>query len=239
MSHNLDAKLKEIENCDRALVGLFEALIMENDNIYNTDFYLLGIFKRTLAHSQTFCVNIRDRNSICAGTILRAQLDTALRANAIFLVKNPNGFSGAVLDGTPINKMRGTDGQMLTDAYLAQKLTEKHSWVKRVYDKMCEYGHFSDQHIVSSFSKKNDDGTFSFQLTPFDSSQPDEAYFEIVECFLETVRITGEIGAGWHQALALWRRNRRRPPTPLRRALTDPAADSFEYKIGVRDGNGD
>jgi len=146
--------------------------------------------------------HIEKRNFICAGTLLRAQLDTALRANALSLVNNPEQFASDVLGGSPVNKMKDSKGKKMTDAYLAERLSETHPWVQKTYSQLAELGHFSRRHIFASVAKTNgEERTVHFQISAQDPLRPDEDYFEIVECFYETMRTTCMIAAGYHAAL--------------------------------------
>jgi hypothetical protein len=202
MPETLDERLAKIERGEKEVLKVFAGIIKAGDDMHTSDFLLLGILKRTLAHADGFRDHITKRNFICAGTILRAQFDTALRANAISLVKQPEQFASEVLGGAHINKMKDRDGKKMTDAYLAEKLGETHPWVQQVYNTLAELGHFSRRHIFSSIAKTNDaERIVHFQISAKDPPRPDDDYFEIVECFYETMRTTCEIAAGWHTAL--------------------------------------
>jgi hypothetical protein len=202
MSENLEAKLAKIEARDHELLQLVQQLIEKSGAMYFSDFYLIGAMKRTVALSQGFRNHIRERNFTCASTLMRAQLDTALRVNAMWFCADPEQFTADVLRGDPINRMKSADGKQLTDAYLADKLSEKYPWVNEVYKNLCEVGHFSARHMTSAITKMNDENrSISFHITAFDPPLPEEDYFEIVECFYETMRITGVIAAEWHTVL--------------------------------------
>jgi hypothetical protein len=85
---------------------------------------------------------------------------------------------------------------------LAAKLSERYPWVKEVYKNLCDFVHFSYRHIFASFVKFSDtDGSFHIQISAKDAPRPDSDYFEIVEGYYETMRITLIIAAEWHQAM--------------------------------------
>jgi hypothetical protein len=203
MSETLEDKLTKIEDRDHDLLKLVKQLIEKNDGeMYFSDLYLIGAMKRTIALSQGFRNHIRERNFTCASTLMRAQLDTALRVNAMWFCGDPEKFTSEVLRGDPINKIKGVEGKRLTDAYLAEKLTETYPWVSEVYKNLCDVGHFSARHMASAIIKMHDETrSMDFHITAFDPPLPEEEYFEIVECFYETMRITGVITAEWHTAL--------------------------------------
>jgi hypothetical protein len=110
------------------MLTMFKRVFDDNKDMFTSDFVLVGALKRTLSLSDGFRKHIRDRNFICAGTLLRAHLDTAGRVSALSLVKKAR----AIRTGAE------------------------------------------------------------------DPKRPEADYFEIVECFYETERITGNLMACWH-----------------------------------------
>jgi hypothetical protein len=202
MAQTLEERLKKIERGDAELLKLFPSLVKASGNaMYTSDFMIIGAIKRTLSLSQGFRTHIRDRNFICAGTLMRAMLDTALRINALGLVRDPEALAGAVMRGDRLDKLKGRDNQRLSDAYLSKKLAEIYPWVAEVYRQLCEFGHFSSRHIFASVTSADDnDRKVSFQISAQDPMRPEEDYFEIVEGFYEVMRITGTLAAGWHMS---------------------------------------
>jgi hypothetical protein len=213
MSETLRERLDKIERAEGEIKQYFAKVIKAGEDMYVTDFLLLGILKRTLAYADGFRCHIERRNFICAGTLLRSQLDTALRANAIFLVENPEKFASDVLSGAAINKMKDRDGRQMRDAYLAERLAETRPWVLKTYNELAEIGHFSRKHIFASIAK-TDDATrmVQFQISAEDPHRPEEDYFEVVECFYATMKTTCEVAAGWHAGLKALRAAAKRSP---------------------------
>jgi hypothetical protein len=204
MAEALEERLAKIERFEAELLRKFPQFVQPQSDMYVSHFLLFGALKRTLAHADGFRKHIADRNFICAGTIMRAQLDTALRVNALSLVKSPEQFASDVLAGKRVDKMKDANGHRLTDAHLAKKLSEQFPWVQEVYDNLCDFGHFSNRHIFTSMTGADDaTRTVSFQVSAKDPPRPDADYFEIVEGFFETMRITGLLMAGLAQALQM------------------------------------
>ncbi len=202
MPATLKERLDKIEHGQKEVLRLFMEVMKDSSDMYVSDFLLMGVLKRTIAHAEGFRGHIEKRNFICAGTILRAQLDTALRGNAISLVEKPEQFASDVVGGARINKMKDGKGRQLTDAYLADRLSESYPWIKEVYENLAAIGHFSHRHIFASVSKTNDaNRTVHFQISAEDPERPEEDYFEVVECFYETMRITCVNTASLHAAL--------------------------------------
>lgn len=213
MSETLRERLEKIERAESELRAYFVKVIRAGEDMFLTDFLLLGILKRTLAYADGFRSHIERRNFICAGTLLRSQLDTALRANAIALVDNPDKFASDVLGGAAINKMKDRDGKLMRDAYLAERLAETRPWVLTTYNELAEIGHFSRRHIFASIAMADDaTRTVHFQISAEDPQRPEEDYFEVVECFYATMKATCEVTAEWHARLKALRAAAKRSP---------------------------
>jgi len=125
MSATLEERLAKIERADEELRQYFLRAMQADTSLYVGDFLILGALKRTLALSAGFRGHIRDRNFTCAGALLRLQLDTALRLYAGTLYKNPQEYAEAVFKGARVDKLKDKHGKRLTDAYLADKLSEQ------------------------------------------------------------------------------------------------------------------
>jgi hypothetical protein len=202
MSATLEERLQKIEQGDEALRQYFLSAMQADTTLYVGDFLIFGALKRTLALSAGFRGHIRDRNFTCAGALLRLQLDTALRLYAANLHKNPQEYADAVFKGARVDKLKDKHGKRLTDAYLAEKLSEKYPWVKSVYENLCDFIHFSNRHIFASMAKLDDgERTVHLQISAEDPPRPDSDYFEIVGGYYETMHLTVKLAAGWHQAM--------------------------------------
>jgi hypothetical protein len=215
MPETIEERLAKLECRDKEMTTKFKQLFDDNKDMFASDFVLIGALKRTLSLSDGFRKHIRDHNFICAGTLLRSHLDTALRVNALSLVKKPEQFAQDIMKGDRVDKMKDRDGQRLTDAHLAKKLGETVPWVPAVYDELCSFGHFSNRHIFTPMAETNDDErTVYFQISAEDPKRPEDDYFEIVECFYETERITGNLMGAWHKAGRMRASGQKAPPTP-------------------------
>lgn len=201
MSEMLEDKLAKIEHGDEELRRYFLQAMKNDPSIYVSDLIILGALKRTLALSSGFRTHIQDRNFTCAAALLRLQLDTALRLYAGSLCNNSDEYAEALLHGKRIDKLKDKHGRRLSDSYLAEKLSKKYSWVKQVYEELCDFIHFSNRHIFAPVAKLNEkERSFHFQISAEDVPRPDSDYFEIVDGFYETMKITFTLAAGWHLA---------------------------------------
>jgi hypothetical protein len=202
MSETLEQKLAKTETADDQLRQYFSHAISDDPSMYVSDFILFGALKRTLALSDGFRGHIRNRNFTCAAALARLQLDTALRLYAADLYGDTEKYAQEVLHGKAVNKLKDKRGMKLTDGYLADRLSEQYPWIKRMYEELCDFVHLSNQHFFTSVASLNDaDRSFKFEISAKDVPRPDSDYFEIVEGFLEAMRITIDLAVGWHQAM--------------------------------------
>ncbi len=112
----IDRLGEEIRRKAHSLVGLDTA-------ISYCDFFVFGAIRRTLAQIAGFHQLIEIRNFPCAAGVLRMQIDTAMRFNALTIVEDREAMCRAILNGERLNTFRDADGKKLSDAHLRAKLT--------------------------------------------------------------------------------------------------------------------
>lgn len=124
--------------------------------------FVAAALHRSISLVHGFCTLIPD-NYICAASLVRLQLDSALRFSALSLVEDQEQFAKRVSSGEAINKLKDRDGQQMRDAYLVGKLNERHPGVDQCYGDGCGYVHLSGAHFfhVSSLTP---DGKFLLQI---------------------------------------------------------------------------
>ncbi len=175
-------RIGRIEKLETELMRKAAASVGKKAAISHTDMFVMGALRRTLAQSQGFRDLLAAKNFPCAAGILRMQLDTAMRVNALMLVAQRDDCCKAVLGGTKFNKLKDSAGNKLTDAYLRQKLAEQHPWVTPVYEQTSNLIHLSGRHFYNSIATTDEESrTVRFVISGKDPSRPDETYLEIVE----------------------------------------------------------
>jgi hypothetical protein len=169
--------------------------------LYNMDFLAFAALNRSKAHIAGFTSLLKAKNLICAGALLRLQLDTAMRFYAAFLVDDPHSFAFKVMKGEKIRKLRDRDKNLMTDSYLVEMLGTEYAWVPRVYDKTSGYVHLSSTHIFSTLTPKEsgDDEAYSFEVKigSGDKDLPDWLYTETVDAFSASTDILLRYVHGW------------------------------------------
>lgn len=97
------------------------------------------------------------RNLSAGSALIRMQLDSVMRVNAVFLVPDPLVLWEILRTDRPWSSIVDRDGQRLRDAYLHQKLSERFDWASDIYTRMSGYVHLSRPHLEATAS-----GTDSF-----------------------------------------------------------------------------
>jgi hypothetical protein len=201
-SESLAVSLARLTDLDQVHLDLgkqmFEAY---GGTLYGMDLLATGALNRSKAHIAGFRHLIEAKNLICAGALLRLQLDTALRFYAAFLVENPHEFALGILDGRRVRDQRDRDGNKMTDGYLVRRLGVEFSWVPRVYERTSGYVHLSAAHLLSAIgpveASQGSDQSISLKITAEDRPLPDWIYVEAVDAFRASTEIFLRYVEGW------------------------------------------
>ena len=198
-SDAIKAALADLEADEKAMLDRAADMIQADDGaVYGFDLLANGAVNRSLALSAGFRALIRDQNLICAGALLRLQLDTALRFFAGFIVDKPHDFTIKVLKGEHIRKMKDQNGQFMTDRYLITQLAKEHAWIDSVYEKTSGYVHMSNTHISSTFDRVNHENRpIGIKIGWRDKDLPDSVYLEAIAAFRESTKILAHYIDGW------------------------------------------
>ena len=92
------------------------------------------------------------RNLSAGSALIRMQLDSVMRVNAVFLVSDPLVLWDVLRTDRPWSSIVDRDGNRLRDAYLHQKLSERFEWASEVYGRMSGYVHLSRPHLEATAS---------------------------------------------------------------------------------------
>lgn len=201
-SESLEVSLARLTDLDQVHLDLgkqmFEAY---GGALYGMDLLATGALNRSKAHIAGFRYLIEAKNLICAGALLRLQLDTALRFYAAFLVENPHEFALGILDGRRVRDQRDRDGKRMTDSYLVKRLGVECAWVPRVYERTSGYVHLSAAHLLSAIGpvegSQQSDRCISLKITAEDKALPDWIYIEAVDAFRASTEVFLRYVEGW------------------------------------------
>lgn len=191
-SQRIKNALLNLKITEKTLLELFMSMCdAGNGTFYFIDFLAIGAMKRTASNTDGFVMLIEAQNMISARALLRIQIDTFMRFYAIWLVDHPNEFAKEVMSGIAIRKLKDKQGNKITDHYLVNKLTVICPWLKNVYNNLCDYVHFSNQHIYSAITKigNDEERNLTIEISKEDQKYSEESWIEIIECFTESVNI--------------------------------------------------
>ena len=197
---NIISKLEILKKDDNEMLSLAKkAFWADNRAIYPFDLLINAAINRNLALSEGFTRLIEDKNMICAGALLRMNLDTALRVYAGFRVAYPHEFVISVMEGKQIRKMKDKSGKNMTDRHLLDELSQDFPWIESVYENTSDYVHLSKVHIFSTFDPNSDleTGKVGVKIGPRDVDLPDKVYLEAIDAFHESSRILAKYVDGW------------------------------------------
>lgn len=153
--------------------------------MYVLDFIVLGAVKRSLSLASGLLVLIEAKNIVCARAVLRMQLDTITRLCAYLYVDDPEQMAKAVLGGEPLNKFKSSDGNLLRDGYLVDRLSKQFPWVRKVYDFTSGYIHFSERQFFDAIHSvgSNEERTIRLEIGRTDDKYPEFSWEELPACF--------------------------------------------------------
>lgn len=169
--------------------------------VYPLDLLANAVLHRSANLVRGYSLLVEQRNFICAAPLLRLQIDNCLRFYAAFIVADAHDFAEKVFKGVRVSKMKDRTGSLMTDAYLAKKLSRKHPWILRVYDRTSGYVHLSDTHIFNTFSPPTPgdlkETKQQIVVGPGDCFAGDALYEEATAAFIEATRLLFEHLVGW------------------------------------------
>jgi hypothetical protein len=193
-------RLEVLAHLEEKVLDLHRQVLQaQGGAVYGVDLLANAATNRSLALASGFRVMVEARNLICAGALLRLQIDTASRFFASSLVDDPESFAESVLAGDHIDKIPDRDGEPMRDRYLVKKLAAQMrcEWLPRVYRETSGYVHFSDKHVHSTFTEVRGDHTAGIKVGAVDKEWPEETYLEAVDAFIAAVQLYGDLLRDW------------------------------------------
>jgi hypothetical protein len=170
----------------------------DGSGVYTLDLFANGAIHRSLALIKGFRSMIREFNMICAGPLVRMQLDTALRFHAAYLAPNAFDFADATLSGTEVYKLKTRDGKSMRDAVLVESLTKQYPWVEAIYKQASGFVHLSKVHTVGTYGKPDTAAcVVPVAITGEDSDLPDSVYLDTIGTFRAAVEVFTDHLNGW------------------------------------------
>lgn len=157
-----------------------------NAPMFGLDLLAYGAIKRNLSTTTAISEMVNSWNMVCARSLLRVHIDTALRFSAAWLVEQPHDFALKVIGGHRIDRLKDQAGSRLTDAYLLKIRAAEYPWLSKVYEDLSGYIHFSGSHVFDSMASLSDeDMSIAFEISATDHKFPEFSWAEILDCTRE------------------------------------------------------
>jgi hypothetical protein len=159
-----------------------------------------SVLKRSVSLVFGFTSLIRERNFICAASLIRLQLDNLLRFRAAFMVANPDQFVVDVISGKEVRNLVNRNGEKMTDAFLQRALASEYPWLQHLYKATSGYIHFSEQHFLNTMKitgHEEDIARFQAYIGPDDKFVDSEAYDGAIEDMISTTHALLDFLAHW------------------------------------------
>jgi hypothetical protein len=199
---DLAARLDRIRDEQAALLRDGQALLKAGMPLNQIGMLFLAAAKRSVALPAGFIAMIEGRNFHAAAPMVRMQLDTALRVAALRFVPDPHAYAAAVMEGTPVYKLKDDTGARLTDHLLLSRLADTFPWVTPVYRDASAFVHLSARHLWTSIAALNEpEHIVHFEISATDPVRVSEdRYYEAVDAFTHCLALaTGLILGGMRQ----------------------------------------
>ena len=120
------------------------------------DFVAAPVSNRALSLASAYVTLTSTGNYLAAVSLIRLQLDNALRFFAATLVADSDDFALHFLSGKAIRDYADIHGKKLTDNYLAQQLEKCFPGTLSLYRETCGYIHLSEQHVSPTITHTTD-----------------------------------------------------------------------------------
>lgn len=191
----LSSDIESLEEQLNSLPALdHQALAARNGALFLFYLVIVGAVKRSLSLGHGLIGMVKARNMTCARAIVRMHVDTVSRLLAYTYVEDPERMASKIIGGESMNKFKSRDGRFLRDAYLIDRMTEAHPWVRDVYNRTSGDIHFSENQFLASVKSTNDETrTMKMVISPFDDKYPEWSWSEVVTCFHKLNEILAEV----------------------------------------------
>lgn len=177
---------------------LNEVFQAANGAVYPVDLVVMAVSQRSIALIQGFEVLMQGRNVLCTVPLLRLQIDSLMRLYACWLVDDPREVVYALFKSSPLSKIKSSEGRLMTDKYLYNKLTKHYPWVSTVYNSTSGFIHLSSPHMISPIESLHETGTASISIGPSGGREwEEEEMLELVLAFKRTTKALLHLIFSW------------------------------------------
>lgn len=190
-SASLNEAIIRLKSTETIIMKLGKELFSaDGGNMFPVDLLAIAAMKRTIGNTEGFVTLVEANNMAAARSLLRIQIDTFVRFSATWLVEKPHDFATDVIGGEHIRNIKDKNGKKMTDHYLVDLLSAEYPWLKKVYENLCGYVHFSGAHLSNAVQKLDSSKrTLTFHIGKEDTQYPERSWIEAVDCFTNSIYI--------------------------------------------------
>lgn len=168
-----------------------------NKQLYTLDFLAMSVINRAMSLSKAYVALANEDNFLSAVSLVRLQLDNALRFFAATLVTDSNDFVLHFMSGKEIRDYSDHKGKKMNDSYLAKELDVLFPGTLQLYKTTCGYIHLSDKHFFSTLEKVNKESrTIGIRIGAFDNYTIDQR-IDFTQTMLEVSKLVLIIVEQW------------------------------------------
>ncbi|MGH9683244.1 MAG: hypothetical protein ACRD4S_06515 [Candidatus Acidiferrales bacterium] len=199
MKNQLEERTAYLRESYKAHVEATTKLVeADGGRIFGVDLVVWAVLNRSLSLLEGFTMMIEAKNILCAGSLLRLQIDSLMRLYACWLVENPHTIVEPLLKGEPLSLIKSKTGNSLTDRYLHTELSSVYPWVDSVYEATSGFIHLSKVHMVSIVNCHDvTTDKFSFGLGDSARAVKEEELLEAVDGFTEATKCLLHLSMSW------------------------------------------
>jgi len=207
---------KQIRDRENDHIKLLSSVLQADDcALFPADLIVVGAVQRSLMLIKGFLSLLRSGNYLCAGAILRMQLDNILRLYAASLFPSGSDTLTAFLEDQPLSRLKAPDGKRLTDKELYTRASKIYPWLPRVYTTTSGFVHFSRPAVMSAITDISKTGLMSIAVglrrgrrwKPEERLEAGLAFDEATKAVLEMV-----YSWGYTKAFVASKRNKKASP---------------------------
>ena len=188
MNEEVEKLLKDLNKYNHHFIKITKNLVKDSQEMYQVDFYVIGIVNRSLSLLYGFETLIKSNNFNAAIHLVRLHLDSLLRLSAVWLVDDSESFVKEVMAGKPVAKLKDRKNKLLSDSYLAEQASGIFPWIRDVYKTTCGFIHYSNKHIYRGIRIDKVGRIISGKISKEDINIQDTSRKEAIECMIETSR---------------------------------------------------
>lgn len=197
VSDKVAERIADLRGSRDAHIDLLRQILQADDGkCFGVDRVVEAVIQRSLSLIKGFTVMVEQSNCLCAGAILRLQIDSVLRLYACWLVGDPHSLAEPLLNGEPLSRYKSRTGERLTDAYLRAEVSKLYPWIDRVYKATSGFIHLSRPHMFSTVTKVRDREVI-FKIGEEGREWSDEEATEALDAFLKATKCLFHLSASW------------------------------------------